>query len=104
VNQSKCAIGLQRQATEGADLLKKPDLDRLLKHYYQVKVSATTNIVDLRVLLTSTVAAALVIGEVASDVGDAVPGVVGSAPAKEVKVLSSDNDDDDDDDQDKWRG
>jgi hypothetical protein len=43
----------------------------------------------------------LVIGNVASDVGDAALGV-GTAPAEEVKFLSSDdNYDDDDDDQDK---
>ena len=66
VNQSKCATALQKEATDGADLLKKPDLVLLLKHYYKVKVPATTKIADLRVLFTSTVAAASVIGDVAS--------------------------------------
>jgi hypothetical protein len=99
VNQSKCAIALQKlqkEATDGADLLKKLDLVLLLKHYYKVKVPATTKLVDLRVLFTSTVAAAPVIGDVASDVGDAASGV-GAAPAEEAEFLSSDGNDDDED-------
>jgi hypothetical protein len=99
VNQSKCAIALQKEATDGADLQKKPDLVLLLKHYYKAKVPATRKIADLRVLFTSTVAAALVIGNLASDVGNAALGV-GAAPAEEVQFLSSD-DNDDDDDQDE---
>ena len=97
VNQSKCAIVLQKEATDCADLLKKPDFVLLLKHYYKVKVPATTKIADLRVLFTSIVAAASVIGDVASDVGDAAL-AVGTAQAVEAEFLSSD---DNDDDQDK---
>jgi hypothetical protein len=62
-------------------------------------VPATTKIADLRLLFTSTVAAVSVIGNVASEVGDADLGV-GATPAEEVKLLSLD-DDNDDDDQDK---
>jgi hypothetical protein len=70
VNQSKCAITLQRVVTDGADLLKKPYSVLLLKPYYNVKVPATMKIADLvRVLFTSTVMA------VALDVGDVAPGV-----------------------------
>jgi hypothetical protein len=96
MNQSKCAVVLQKEATDGADLLKKPDFFLLLKHYYKVKVPATTKIADLRLLFTCTVAAASVIGNVESDVGDAVSGV-GAAPAEEADFLSSDNDDADQD-------
>jgi hypothetical protein len=91
VNQSKCAIALQREATDGADLLKKPYLVLLLKHYYKVKVPATTKIIDLRVLFTSTVAAASVIGDVVSDVDDAASGVGAAPAAEEVQFLSSDD-------------
>ncbi len=86
MNQSKCAIALQKEATDGADSLKKPDLVLLLKHYYKVKVPATAKIADLRVLFTSTVAAASVIGDVASDVGDAAS-AVGAAPAEEAEFF-----------------
>jgi hypothetical protein len=75
VNQSKCALALQKEAIDGADLLKKPDLVLLLKHFYKVKVPATTNIADLRVLFTSTVAAASILGNVLSDFGNAALGV-----------------------------
>jgi hypothetical protein len=95
VNQSKCAGALQKEATDGADSLKKPDLVLLFKHYYKVKVPATMKIAVLRGLFTSIVAAS-VIGDVASDVGDAASGV-GAAPEEEVKFLSSDDDDDDED-------
>jgi hypothetical protein len=87
------------EAADGADLLKKLDLVLLLlKHYYKVKVPATTKITDLRVLFTCTVAVASVIGNAASDIANAALGV-GAAPAEEVEFLSSDlgNDDDDQD-------
>ena len=57
---------------------------------------AGTKIAELRGLFTSAVAAASVIGDVASDVGDAASGV-GAAPAAEAEFLSSDGDDDDQD-------
>ena len=85
LNISNCAALLQNVATNGADTLKSPYLDPLLKHFNKAKLTPKKKVLELRYLLTKVYTKS----SAASVVGDEELVVIDDAPLVVVGNVAS---------------